>query len=88
MRLLTVTEIAMRTVSVDWPTKRGTAGKVLGRLKRESVGRTSCYHSSASVKGGITPCVAKVAQEHMRVKPKLVISQGGQHKGNAGPVCS
>jgi len=68
IRLLVAMEIAMRMLSVDWYNTRGASratSKTLGGLEQKNVGRTSCYHSCTSVKGGITPCAAKVAQEQM-----------------------
>lgn len=84
MRLLDVKKITIAMVGINWRTTRGAAGKVQGGLKYEGVGHTNCYHSSTS--RGITPWVAKVAEEHMWAKLQLVISQGHQHKGNARPV--
>lgn len=69
MRLLTPTEIAVRAVSVDWPSTKDMVliEKMPGGAKGDVL-HTSCYHSGTSVERGITPCVAHIAHEPMRLK--------------------
>lgn len=48
--------------------------------------RTS-YRGSPRVEGSITPCIAGVAHEPMRVEVEFVVDYEGYCKGDALPMC-
>jgi hypothetical protein len=61
MRALTVNEIKVREVIVNWPSVRLT---VIRKYGVKAVIRTS-YCGSPRIEGSIAPCVAGVAHEPM-----------------------
>jgi hypothetical protein len=64
MRALTANEIKVRVDIIDWPSAGCT---VIRKYGVKGVIRTS-YCGSPRVEGSITPCVAGVAHEPMRVE--------------------
>ena len=64
IRALTANEIKVREVIVDWPSAGYT---VIRKYGVKGVIRTG-YCGSPSVEGSITPCVAGVTHEPMRVE--------------------
>jgi hypothetical protein len=64
MRVLTADEIKVRDVIVDWPSAGHT---VIRKYGVKGAIRTS-YCGSPRVEGSVTPCVAGVAHEPMRVE--------------------
>ena len=64
-RVLTVTEIAVRMVSFDWPITEGVILVAWSRWDERRVKRTSCDQRRTSIEGTICPCVANVTHEPM-----------------------